>query len=76
MRLYFHLMSATGACYGDRTGVEVDEVEPALADAMRAVDGIGDEEPTATEDWSGWMLNITDASGRTLLLVELGRTIQ
>jgi hypothetical protein len=75
MRLYFHLVSDAGAIW-DLRGVEVDEVDDALGEALLAVDEIRSEEPTATEDWLGWMLQITDASERTLLLMDLGRTIQ
>ena len=75
MRLYFHLVGDAGALW-DRTGIEVADVGRALAEALRAVEEIRQQGPTAAEAWWGWTLNITDASGWTRLLVELGCPIQ
>ena len=87
MRLYFHLVGDAGV-YWDRSGIEVENVEHALAEALQAVEEIREEEPTAPEDWLGWTLNITDASlsagagfvvaiaGSMMLMPGLGKTPQ
>lgn len=75
VRLYFHLVS-DDATIRDLEGVEVDNIDQALAEALRAVDEIRGEDPAAARDWSGWSIHIADASGQVVLSVDLGRTIQ
>jgi hypothetical protein len=71
VRLYFHLVTDRETL-PDPEGVEVDSVDQALAEALRALDELRNENPAATPGWLGWTLNITTEEGRIILTVDLG----
>lgn len=72
MRCYFHLVSNHEEIVDD-TGIEVDNLECAKAQALLAIDELREELGAEVEDWSGWRLNIVCPLGTilyTALLVE------
>jgi hypothetical protein len=71
VRLYFHLVTDRETIL-DPEGVEVDSVDQALAEALRALDELRKENADAPRGWSGWALNITTAGGEVILTVDLG----
>jgi len=65
MRCYFHLLSCHGEIL-DETGVEVTDLEAAEAEALKAIEELAEEDPSADEDLQGWQLVITNQSGEVL----------
>ena len=70
MRLFFHLVDKQDTIH-DLEGVEVADLEQARTEAMRALAAMREEDPAAPQDWSGWTLRVTDASGRVVLSLDL-----
>jgi hypothetical protein len=71
MRCFFNLLNAHEAML-DVEGVEVASVENLRAEVAEAVREIRRGDPSATRDWSGWRLEVTDPSGTVLLTINLG----
>jgi hypothetical protein len=69
-RLYFNLIRTDDAI-PDREGVEVDDVRHAKATAVAMVDELRQEDTSAAQEWSGWMLNVSDDAGRVLFAIDL-----
>ncbi len=74
MRLFFHLVGNQDTIH-DREGVEVTDLEQARTEVMHAMAEIRLEDPSAPRAWSGWTLQIADASGRVVLTLDLGSGI-
>jgi hypothetical protein len=72
MRCYFNLLSASDMIK-DTDGIEVDDVEEARAQALKAVEELREDDATANEDWQGWRLEVVDEEGSILFTVALGR---
>ena len=70
MRIYFHLTRAR-VVIRDWEGVEVSDLQDALARARRTIEELRREDPLAARDWSGWRLDVTDAAGHVLLSLDL-----
>ena len=70
VRIYFHLAHAN-VVIRDREGVDVSDVEDALARARKTIETLRREEPSVAQDWSGWRLDVTDAAGRMLVSLDL-----
>jgi hypothetical protein len=69
-RLYFNLIRTDDAI-PDREGVEVDDVRHAKATAVAMVDELRQEDTPAAQEWSGWMLNVSDDAGRVVFAIDL-----
>jgi hypothetical protein len=72
-RLYFNLIRTDDAI-PDREGVEVDDVRHAKATAVAMVDELRQEDTSAAQEWSGWMLNVSDDAGRVVFAIDLTLT--
>ena len=70
MRCYFHLVNCHDAILDD-TGVEVDDLDSAEAEARKAIQELCQEDEEPDDLWAGWQLNVADASGRVLLSIPL-----
>ena len=70
MRLFFHLVDSQDTIH-DLDGVEVVDLEQARTETMRAIAEVRQEDSTASEFWSGWILRVTDGSGRVVLTLAL-----
>jgi hypothetical protein len=70
MRFFFHLR---GKSYDvlDEEGVESTGVESVQAEALAALAELHEETRPVLPDWSGWLLEITDASGTTIAVIPL-----
>jgi hypothetical protein len=70
MRLFFHLVDKQDTIH-DLEGVEVTDLDQARTEALRALAEMRRDDPLAPQDWSGWTLRVTDASGRVVLSLDL-----
>ena len=70
MRLFFHLKDRYGIIR-DLHGVEVNDVDQAHTEAVRALRELQEEGGTPASDWSGSTLIITDAGGTVVLSIDL-----
>jgi hypothetical protein len=70
MRLFFHLLDS-GDTIHDLEGVEVTDLEQARTEALRALDEMRQEDPSAPQEWSGWTLRVTDGSGQVVHSLDL-----
>jgi hypothetical protein len=71
MRLFFHLVRGS-EIIRDENGIDVAGPQEARTEALRAIEELRRDEPLASQDWAGWRLAITDASGAVLLSIDLG----
>jgi len=75
VRYYFNLTDGAEAIR-DEDGIELSDIHSALLQAMKAIDELRLEDPTSSQEWKGWRMEIVDASGRivhSLSLVEPSR---
>jgi hypothetical protein len=70
MRLYFYLMNGRDFLR-DESGVEVSDFAAAREEAAIALNELPQGKDFDTRDWTGWHLEITDASGVILLSIRL-----
>jgi hypothetical protein len=70
MRLYFHLVASRNMVL-DLEGVEVTDPGQAQTEAMRLLAEMRQEDSSARQDWSGWMMRVTEGSGRVVLSLDL-----
>ncbi|GEO19174.1 DUF6894 family protein [Microvirga aerophila] len=70
MRCYFHLVNGHGFI-PDETGLDVPDIEMAQHQALKAIQELRQEAGQTAEEWSGWRINVVDASGRVLLSLRL-----
>jgi len=73
LRFFFHLANGEESI-PDMSGIEAKDLDTAHLEAMKAVRELLQEEEGETDptDWTGWCLNIADASGSVLLSFQLG----
>jgi len=65
MRCYFHLVNCHETILDD-TGIEVSDLEIAKAEARKAIAELRQEDDEASENWSGWRLDIVCPEGNLL----------
>ncbi|QFU16710.1 DUF6894 family protein [Microvirga thermotolerans] len=63
MRYYFHLTNGHDAIR-DEEGTEVSDPQAALSSAMEAIEELRASDPSYSQDWVGWRLEVVDSSGR------------
>jgi hypothetical protein len=63
LRYYFNLTDGQNVI-PDEIGIEVSDDRAALIQAFEAVEELRGETDTSPDEWTGWWLNIMDASGR------------
>ncbi|MBA1158947.1 DUF6894 family protein [Microvirga mediterraneensis] len=74
MKYYFDLANHTERII-DVDGVEADSVTDARLQAAMAVAEIQREEPDGLDQWAGWRLEVLDAAGLLVLVIDLGRRL-
>jgi uncharacterized protein DUF6894 len=55
----------------DEDGVEAGSIQAAVVSAMEAVEELRAQDPSNSEEWRGWWLEVVDASGQAVQAVPL-----
>ena len=74
MRCYFHLVNCHETILDD-IGLEVSDLEMAKAEARKAIAELRQEDDEASENWSGWRLDIVCPEGNLLQSLDLNITL-
>ncbi len=74
MHCFFHLVNGQETILDD-TGIEVADLETAKAQAQKAIGELRQEDGAASEDWSGWRLDIVCPEGSLLHSLALNITV-
>ncbi|WP_224313130.1 DUF6894 family protein [Microvirga puerhi] len=75
VRYFFNLTNGQEAIR-DEEGMEVSNVQAALASALEAIEELRAADPSYSEDWRGWHLEVVDASGRIVQRFPLVDSVQ
>jgi hypothetical protein len=59
----------------DEDGIVVPDLHAALVEAMKAIEELRAEDPSAMAEWQGWWLEIIDHSGQTVQSIPLDRPL-
>jgi hypothetical protein len=71
MRCYFNLVNGMDRIT-DHDGIEVQDIDHAVAQAMKAIEELREEDHAVPSDWTNWSLEVTDSSGIVLFSIDLG----
>ncbi len=74
MRCYFNLVNGIDKIT-DLEGIEVQDIEHAQAQAMKAIEELREEDHAAPGDWADWSLEVTDFFGVVLFSIDLGEVL-
>ena len=74
MRCFFHLVNGHEAIL-DEAGIEVADLETAKTEASRAIRELCQEGGVASDEWSGWRLDIVCPEGGLLYSIGLDVTL-
>ncbi len=74
MRCYFNLVNGIDKI-ADLDGIEVQDIEHAQAQAMKAIEELREEDHAAPSDWADWSLEVTDFFGVVLFSIDLGEVL-
>jgi len=74
MRCYFNLVNGIDKIT-DLEGIEVQDAEHALAQAIKAIEELREEDHAAPSDWTDWSLEVTDFFGVVLFSIDLGEVL-
>jgi hypothetical protein len=55
----------------DEEGIEASSIQAAVIPAMEAVEELRAQDPSNSEEWQGWWLEIVDASGQAVQTIPL-----
>jgi hypothetical protein len=69
-RYYFNLTNGD-AMIRDEEGIKVSSVQAAVVAAMEAVEQLRAQEPSNSDEWQGWQLEIVDAMGQAVQVIPL-----
>jgi hypothetical protein len=72
MRLYFDLRDSEHTL-PDVYGVEVSDLDEARRVALEMIRKLRDENPSVTQDWSGWTISAVDPAGAVVFTLDLDR---
>ncbi len=70
MRCFFHFVHAHDRI-PDETGIDVPDLEAARYQALEAIREMRKETSPTADEWSGWHMEVADASGQVLLSIPL-----
>ena len=70
MHCYFHLVNGSEMIC-DMEGIEVADLDQAQAEAIETLHALAREDEDAAATWSGWRLDVLDASGKLLFSIGL-----
>jgi hypothetical protein len=68
MRLYFHLAAVHDSIL-DEVGIEVEDLDDARSEAIRAIADMKVEDHSSVQNFGGWRLDVTDASGAVVFSI-------
>jgi hypothetical protein len=71
VRCYFHIVGGSDD-FLDESGVEVDSLEEARAEALMVIDELRRHDRSIVEHWGGRSMRIVDEVGRLLSVIPLG----
>ena len=69
-RYYFNLTNGD-TMIRDEEGIEASSIQAAVISAMEAVEELRAQDPSNSEEWQGWWLEIVDASGQAVQTIPL-----
>jgi hypothetical protein len=69
-RYYFNLTNGA-VMIRDEEGVEASSIQAAVISAMEAVEELRAQDPSNSDEWHGWRLEIVDASGQAVQSIPL-----
>ncbi len=67
---YFNLTNGE-TMIRDEEGIEASSIQAAVISAMEAVEELRAQDPSNSEEWQGWWLEIVDASGQAVQTIPL-----
>ena len=69
-RYYFHLTNGEETIL-DREGLVLSDLDIAVVYAEQAISELRREDPSSSDEWSGWKLNIIEGSGQVMRSISL-----
>jgi type IV secretory pathway VirB4 component len=69
-RYYFNLTNGE-TMIRDEEGIVASSIRAAVVSAMEAVDELRGHDPSNSDEWQGWRLEIVDASGQAIQAIPL-----
>jgi hypothetical protein len=69
-RYYFNLTDGE-IMIRDEEGIETASIQAAVLAAMEAVEELRAQDPSYSDEWQGWRLEIVDPSGRAVQMIPL-----
>jgi hypothetical protein len=69
-RYYFNLTDGD-TMIRDLEGTEASSIHAAVRSAMEAVEELRAQDPSNSDEWQGWRLEIVDASGQAVVTIPL-----
>src|ERR671912_478245 len=64
-RYYFNLTDGE-TMIRDEEGIEVSSIQAAMISALEAAEELRAQDPSNSDEWQGWRLEIVDASGQAV----------
>jgi hypothetical protein len=68
---YFFNLTDGETMIGDEEGIEASSIQAAVLSAMEAVEELRAQDPSNSDEWKGWRLEIIDASGQAIQMIPL-----
>jgi hypothetical protein len=69
-RYYFNLTDGA-SMIRDEHGIVASSIQTAVSSALEAVEELRAQDPLTSDEWSGWRLEIVDASGQAVQSIPL-----
>lgn len=69
-RYYFNLTDGE-TMIRDEEGIEVSGIQAAMISALEAAEELRAQDPSNSDEWQGWRLEIVDASGQAVQTIPL-----
>jgi hypothetical protein len=69
-RYYFNLTNGE-TTIRDEEGIEASSIQAAVVSALEAVEELRAHDPSNSDEWQGWRLEIVDASGQAVQAIPL-----
>jgi hypothetical protein len=68
---YFFNLTDGETMIRDEDGIEASCIRAAVVSAMEAVEELRAQDPSNSDEWQGWRLEIVDTSGRAIQAIPL-----
>ncbi|MFC5085384.1 DUF6894 family protein [Microvirga arabica] len=69
-RYYFNLTDGE-TMIRDEEGIEASSIQAAMISALEAAEELRAQDPSNSDEWQGWRLEIVDASGQAVQTIPL-----